>query len=67
MDVCDRAQDLEQRHRDRALRAVIDRPHGGGATHCRRCGRAIPAERLAVKPDAETCVVCQEIEERERR
>jgi len=38
-DEIDRAQELEQRHRDAAIRNALQRPRG--AAHCEVCGVAI--------------------------
>ena len=37
---------------------ALARRAAGGYGICERCGRAIPAERLAVRPAARTCVTC---------
>ncbi|MBM0274952.1 TraR/DksA family transcriptional regulator [Micromonospora tarensis] len=39
---------------DAALRRVDDGSYG----RCERCSRPIPAERLAARPSARTCVAC---------
>jgi RNA polymerase-binding transcription factor len=39
---------------DEALRRLADGAYGV----CESCGRPIPAERLAVRPSARTCVPC---------
>lgn len=47
-----------------ALRAIDRGTYG----ICERCGKAIPPERLEVKPDATMCVSCQaEVERLQRR
>ncbi|MFD1826911.1 MULTISPECIES: TraR/DksA family transcriptional regulator [Mumia] len=44
---------------DRAqLTAAAERARDGTYGRCERCGREIPAERLAVRPAARTCVGC---------
>jgi DnaK suppressor protein len=44
-------------HRLGELDAVIARD-GAGYGVCERCGRPIPAERLAARPEATRCVPC---------
>ncbi|MEV8514614.1 TraR/DksA C4-type zinc finger protein [Dactylosporangium sp. NPDC051484] len=49
---------------DAARRRVADlddalaRLEAGNYGACERCGRSIPAERLAARPSARTCVTC---------
>ncbi|GAB2874787.1 TraR/DksA family transcriptional regulator [Nocardioides pacificus] len=38
--------------------AALGRVEDGSFGICARCGRPIPAERLAVRPIARTCVTC---------
>ncbi|MQW77865.1 TraR/DksA family transcriptional regulator [Nocardioides sp. dk4132] len=38
--------------------AALERVAAGSYGVCVRCGRPIPAERLAVRPAASTCVAC---------
>jgi DnaK suppressor protein len=40
------------------LDAALERSAAGTYGFCERCGQAIPAERLAVRPFAVTCVSC---------
>ncbi len=40
------------------LDAALQRLAEGAYGRCERCGRPIPAERLAVRPSARTCVGC---------
>ncbi|MGH1565524.1 TraR/DksA family transcriptional regulator [Mumia sp. DW29H23] len=40
------------------LTAALTRAEDGSYGVCERCGRPIPAERLAVRPAARTCVGC---------
>lgn len=40
------------------IETAIERAEAGTYGVCERCGSAIPAERLAVLPDASTCVAC---------
>ena len=50
---------LEATRRRRAdLDAALVRLDAGGYGVCERCGRQIPADRLAVRPAARTCVAC---------
>lgn len=51
---------LQDRARARLdeLDAALDRLRAGGYGGCEHCGRAIPAERLAVRPAATRCVSC---------
>ena len=50
---------LEATRRRRAdLDEALDRLDAGGYGVCERCGRQIPADRLAVRPAARTCVAC---------
>ncbi|MDG4758455.1 TraR/DksA C4-type zinc finger protein [Micromonospora sp. WMMD710] len=42
------------------LDAALDRVDAGGYGVCERCSRPIPAERLAARPSARTCVACAE-------
>jgi DnaK suppressor protein len=40
------------------LDEALARLAAGSYGRCERCGRPIPAERLAVRPAARTCVAC---------
>ncbi len=40
------------------LDAAADAHASGAAPRCERCGVPIPAERLAARPQARTCVAC---------
>lgn len=60
--------DLAQAHVDAFLAgaiAAVHQPAGrgpdmsDGTPRCRECGEEILARRLAARPDAELCVVCQ--------
>ena len=42
----------------REIDAALDRLDQGGYGVCQRCGAQIPAERLAARPSAATCVTC---------
>lgn len=49
----DRAQE-----RIAALDRALERVEAGSYGTCGRCGRPIGADRLAARPDAETCITC---------
>jgi DnaK suppressor protein len=49
------------------LTEALHRLDEGTYGDCERCGRPIPPKRLAVLPEATTCVACQEILEGGRR
>lgn len=46
------------RRRVAEVEEALVRVAHGSYGRCERCGRAIPAERLAVRPAARTCVGC---------
>lgn len=46
------------RRRLAELEDALQRLDAGRYGRCERCGSAIPAERLAVRPSARTCVSC---------
>jgi RNA polymerase-binding transcription factor len=46
------------RERLAELEDALARHTAGGYGTCEACGRPIPAERLAVRPAARTCVAC---------
>ena len=46
------------RHRLAELGSALERFGAGDYGRCERCGRPIPAERLAARPAARTCVAC---------
>lgn len=62
-DIGDRAQKLEQLHRDRALLRRVPRPQKP-AEHCIDCSVKISEERRAVEPEANRCTDCKAIRER---
>lgn len=64
----DRAQALELRQREQAIKAVLarKRPIGPSLTHCEDCDNEIPAARQALG-GMTRCVLCQSIFEREVR
>lgn len=41
---------------DAALQRILDGTYG----QCRRCGEAIPAARLEIRPYTDSCVSCQD-------
>jgi len=62
-DIIDRAQALEQRQRDAALRRRVPRPQSG-RKDCIDCEVEIPEARRAACPGADRCIDCQEIWEK---
>ena len=46
------------RHRVAELELAVERARTGDYGRCERCGEPIPAERLAARPAARTCVTC---------
>ncbi|WP_199103181.1 TraR/DksA family transcriptional regulator [Aquitalea sp. ASV11] len=68
-DFYDRAQELEQKQRDAALRhqEAASRPLGASLTHCDDCGKAIPQKRREASPGCTRCISCQTLAERHRR
>jgi DnaK suppressor protein len=69
-DQFDRASELEQEHRDRALAAQRNRPieepdeDAHGVRYCLACGDIIPKQRVELVPTAVRCVACQNKKER---
>lgn len=61
----DRAQALEQRQREQAIKAQLARvrPTGPSLTHCEDCDHEIPAKRQALG-GMTRCVSCQSIFEK---
>ena len=61
----DRAQALEQRQREQAIKAQLarERPTGPSLTHCEDCDHEIPAKRQALG-GMTRCVPCQSIFEK---
>lgn len=64
----DRAQELEQRQRDQAIKAQLQqpRPVGPSLTHCQDCDHEIPSARQALG-GITRCVPCQTDHERSKR
>lgn len=74
VDVFDRASELEQKHRDVAIKAALNRQNENtppdehnGIRYCLDCGIDIPTQRLAVNPHAIRCVECQEMKDKRGR
>ena len=71
-DQFDRASELEQEFRDRALAAQRNRPteepdeDAHGVRYCLACGDIIPKQRIEYVPTAVRCVSCQNKKERQR-
>jgi len=66
-DIIDRAQQLEEFDRDRALDRVLGAAHLRGPDDlaaCVECGEAIGLERRAARPGALRCVECEGLRER---
>lgn len=75
MDDADYSKQFQTEHEARSLRAQLEKPdHGPGETQliindevcCVDCHDPIPAQRLAIKPNAVRCVECKELWERRR-
>ncbi len=73
-DPFDTAQELEQLHRQHALKAAQSRQQEPaqdidewGLVHCIDCSDIIPHERLAIKPNAARCITCQQLTELQER
>lgn len=61
MDVFDRAQELEERQRDMALKQQAERANlGGASSETCACGADIPKARRMALPGVKTCVDCQQ-------
>lgn len=74
MDDVDRAKELEQEHRLRAveneLASHIERESPliiNGVRCCVDCRDPIPAKRLAARPDSVRCIECKQIKEQKQR
>ncbi|NCG50559.1 MULTISPECIES: TraR/DksA family transcriptional regulator [Serratia] len=64
-DLFDRASELETYDRERALNTHLNRVKEAPIEFgfCNDCGATIPAQRLALLPDAVCCVSCQKVRE----
>ena len=69
-DQFDRASELEQEHRDRAIAAhrnrIVEEPDEDvhGTRYCLDCGDVIPELRITLIACAVRCVACQNKKER---
>ncbi|HDZ3731975.1 TPA: TraR/DksA family transcriptional regulator [Vibrio harveyi] len=68
-DVFDKAQELEQTFREKAISHQLSRPQEkpdedeDGNRYCLSCGGLIPPERIQAYPAAVRCVSCQSLKE----
>ena len=68
-DNTDRAQELEERQRDTALRrqatraGLLGKTMADSATECQDCGGPIPEARRFAVPGCQRCVKCQSAQE----
>lgn len=67
MDAVDKAQQLEQAQRDKALASAKSAPKTKGRLTCEDCGIEIPLARRLANPSATRCIECQQRFERENR
>jgi len=74
MDEIDRAQRQEQRTRDMAIQAALNKgreteqpDEEDGIRYCLDCGLDIPNDRLKVRPYSVRCVECKNIKEQRNR
>ena len=58
-DILDRAQALEQMHREIALKQRVTMTHQESAYYCEDCGEEIPQPRRAAVRGVIRCVACQ--------
>lgn len=71
-DPIDRAQELEERQRDTALRRQATRAGLAGktmadsASACQDCGDPIPEARRFAVPGCQRCVCCQSVTEQQK-
>lgn len=69
-DIYDRASELEQKTRERALAAQTQRAGLTGKTvadsaaECKDCGDDIPLKRRKAMPGCQRCIHCQERQEK---
>ncbi|MBI3712610.1 MAG: TraR/DksA C4-type zinc finger protein [Burkholderiales bacterium] len=70
-DIFDRASELEEKTRERALAAQAQRAALTGktvadsATECQDCGEDIPLKRRKAMPGCQRCITCQARKEKE--
>lgn len=64
MDIFDRAQELEELHRNASLAALATTETGQTYSHCEDCGEPIPEARRKVVPGCHRCITCQEWHEK---
>ncbi len=62
-DPVDRAQQLEQEQRDRALARAKQHDVTTGSIYCEECGEPIPKARREAQPNAVRCIECQQFKE----
>jgi len=65
MDIADHAQVKEEAERDNLIRKIAAKPDHAGSETCIDCDDVIPAARRLLVPDANRCVDCLEIKERQ--
>ena len=60
-DLYDRAAEIEQFHRETAIRKQAEKnnPAAVSAYECEECGEPIPEERRTAQPGCQFCVACQ--------
>jgi len=58
MDIFDKAQELEERHRQAAIKNA-KKIGGVSLTHCKDCGVEIPEARRNAYDGVEYCIECQ--------
>ncbi|MFV2029810.1 TraR/DksA C4-type zinc finger protein [Neisseria sp. S1] len=62
-DIYDRAAEVEQLHREAAIRRQAEKTVGAAAVsayECEECGELIPEARRLAVPGCRCCVECQE-------
>lgn len=68
MDQFDRAQELEQIARDKAIEYQQSKMlQGESALECEDCGESIPEQRRLAVKGVKTCIACQTINEIRQR
>lgn len=68
-DFCDRAQHTHEQSLTQALKAHVLRtqPTTLGTDDCIHCGDPIPLARRQAVPNAQRCLECQQITEKQKR